>query len=397
MESTRLGERAVERMSYQGSKGSRDVRWDTEVRGFGVRIYPSGSKSYVLTYRNASNRKKLMTLGKVGELKLRAARDLAREHLSEVRHGHDPLGDKQSMRREATFNELAVQYLDHEEVRGKRSLKDDRQRLRDHIYPVIGGRRLAEITHRDLLRMQTKIATATSNGTANRCTALARRMLNVAVEWGMLEASPAAKLKQLPESKPRDIFLSADELRAIVRACDEDENLYAAALFKLAMLTGRRIGELKSLRWDQVDLDNGMLTIPETKAGEVQRVYLNEPAHKVLSFLPRVEGNPFVIVGRLPGQPLNAYRKCWDRIVKRAGLKPFPPHGLRHSFASQLVVGGTPLETVGELLGHKSPLTTRKYTHFRSHHLRQAANAFGELLEAGTTQSDELEAARTDG
>jgi integrase len=392
MTPTRLGERSIERMAYEGLNGSRDVRWDTEVSGFGVRVYPSGGKAYVLTYRNSSNRKKLMTLGKVRELKLKAARDLARELLSEVRHGNDPLDEKQAKRQEATFNELADQYLDYEQVRGKRSLKDDRQRLRDHIRPAIGGRRLTEITHRDLLKMQTKIAAATSNGTSNRCTALTRRMLNVAVEWGMLEVSPANKLKQLPESKPRDIFLSLDELQAIIRACDEDENIYAAALFKLAMFTGRRIGELKSMRWDQVDLETGVLTIPETKAGDLQRAYLNQPAIQVLASLPRVEGNPHVIVGRVPGQPLNAYRKSWDRILKRAGLEPFPPHGLRHSFASQLVVSGTPLETVGELLGHKSPLTTRKYTHFRSQHLKQAANAFGTFLSGQSPQREEQQA-----
>lgn len=399
MQPTRLNERAIDRMSYEGQNGSRDVRWDTEVPGFGVRLYPGGGRAFVLTYRNAANRKKLMTIGKAGELKLKAARDLARERLSEVRHGHDPLGERQAKRRETTFNELADQYLDYERVRGKRSLKDDRQRLRDHIRPVIGGRRLSEILHRDLMKMQTRIATATSNGTANRCTALVRRMLNVAIEWGMLEVSPAAKLKQLPESKPRDIFLTADELRAIFRACDEDDNVHAAALFKLAMLTGRRIGELKTLRWEYVDLENGVLTIPETKAGELQRVYLNEAALRVLKALPRVADNPYVIVGRVSGQPLNAYRKCWDRILERAGLEPFPPHGLRHSFASQLVVGGTPLETVGELLGHKSPLTTRKYTHFRSQHLRQAANAFEALvgMDAGSTAVGQARKERLNG
>jgi len=381
MKAGRITERSIKALTYEGKNGSRDIRWDADVPGFGVRVYPSGGKAFVLTYRNASNRKKLMTLGKTEELKLKAARDLARNCLSDVRHGVDPLGDRQALRKETSFKDLAAQYVEYEQARGKRSLKDDRQRLRDHILPVIGTKRLSEIVHRDLLNMQRKIASTRSNGTANRCTALTRRILNVAVEWEILDISPAVRLKQLPESKPRDIFLSPVELRAVIVACDADENIYAAALFKLAMYTGRRIGELKSMRWDQVDLENGVLTMPETKAGELQRVYLNGPAHQVLLSLPQLDDNPHVIVGRVTGEPLNAYRKVWDRIIARTGLEPFPPHGLRHSFASQLVVNGTPIETVGELLGHKSPLTTRKYTHFRSQHLRQAADSFAAIVD----------------
>ena len=112
-------------------------------------------------------------------------------------------------------------------------------------------------------------------------------------------------------------------------------------------LTGRRVGELLGAKWTDVDLDKGIMTLPQTKVGERQFVYLNEPAAAVLRTLPHIEGNPYILAGAAPGKPLNFYRRAWNRILKRTDIDPFPPHGLRHNYASTLVAAGVPLETVG--------------------------------------------------
>ena len=150
------------------------------------------------------------------------------------------------------------------------------------------------------------------------------------------------------------------------------------------MFTGRRTGELQAAKWSEVNLESGVMVLPQTKAGERQFVYLNELALRVLQQLPRIDGNPYLIVGEKPGQALVFYRPAWQRILSRAGMPPFPPHGLRHSFASTLVASGVPLETVGHLLGHKSSLTTRKYAHHRPEHLFAATERF--VSELGRRQ-----------
>ena len=129
------------------------------------------------------------------------------------------------------------------------------------------------------------------------------------------------------------------------------------------------------------------MTIPETKPGERQFVFLNEPAAEVLHGLPRIDGNPYIFVGGVPGKPLNSYQRAWKRILIRAELDFFPPHGLRHNYASMLVAAGVPLETVGHLLGHKNSITTRKYAHHRPDELHRAAETFAEIIDFKSEQA----------
>ncbi len=373
---------AVDRMAYARSGKAADYRWDDLLMGFGVRIYPSGRRAFVITYRNATGTKRFVTLGNYGELTVKQARSLAQDKLAEVRHGRDPQAERQQKRSEMTFAELAERYIDHVEHH-KRSWKDDQQRLRDHILPVLGKRKLSEVTLRPLQQLHAAVKDRLTPATANRCAAQVKHMFNVAVEWGLLDASPARYLKLFREPPPRDIVLTPEQCRALIDACDADENVFAAALFKLAMFTGRRTGELLNMKWSDVDLDRAIITLAETKAGERQFVYLNDLALAVLRTLPSVADNPYVIVGDVPGRPLNFYRRAWVRILKRAGLDHFPPHGLRHNYASMLIAAGEPLEVVGHLLGHKNSVTTRKYAHHRPDHLRRAAETFGNVIDFG--------------
>ena len=376
----RIKKSTVDRLTYEKSGRAADYRWDDQLKGFGVRIYPSDRCAFVITYRTEAGTKKFLTLGNFGELTVDEARRLAKDKLSDVRHGRDPQAERQDKRHEMTFDELADRYLDHYKDR-KKSWKDDNQRLRDHLRPVIGKRKLSEITLMQLQRLQTKINTKCSPATTNRCTALVKHIFNTAIKWGYLSSSPARHLTMYPEPPPRDIFLTPNNCRDLIESCNADENVFAAALFKLAMFTGRRIGELLSAKWEYVDSDRAILTLPETKAGESQRVYLIEDAVAVLRDLPRVEGNPYIIAGEAEGKPLNHYRRAWKRILGRTDLDFFPPHGLRHNFASTLVAANVPLEHVGHLLGHKNTSTTRKYAHHRPEHLRRAAETFSDVID----------------
>ena len=376
----RIIKSTVDKLTYEKFGRAADYRWDDQLKGFGVRIYPSGRCAFVVTYRTETGTKKFLTLGNYGNLTVDEARRLAKDKLHDVQHGRDPQTERQEKRHEMTFDELADRYLDHYKGR-KKSWKDDNQRLRDHLRPVLGKRKLSEISLMQLQRLQTKIKAKLSAATTNRCTALVKHIFNTAVKWGLLESSPARHLTMYREPPPRDIVLTPEVCRDLIDACNADENVYAAALFKLAMFTGRRIGELLNAKWADVDLDRAILTLPETKAGGRQFVYLNEIASAILRTMPRIEGNPYVIAGEATGKPLNFYRRAWKRILNRAGIDHFPPHGLRHNYASMLVAANVPLETVGHLLGHKNTSTTRKYAHHRPDHLRRAAETFSDVVD----------------
>ena len=376
----KLTNASIKILTYEKTKNKADLRFDDELRGFGLRVYPSGRKSFFVSYRNASGTKKRVMLGEFGVFTATQARRLAQDKLAEIRHGADPQADRQEKRSEMTFAELAERYLDYTRDR-KRSWKDDNQRLRDHVLPVLGKRKLSEITLSQLQKIHTSVKRRLTPATANRVAALIKHVFTMAGKWSLLETNPAQHLTLYREPPPRDIFLTPDECRDLIEACDQDANPFAAALFKLAMFTGRRVGELLNAKWRDVDLDRGILTLPLTKVGERQFVYLNEPAAAVLRTLPHIEGNPYILAGAAPGKPLNFYRRAWNRILKRTDIEPFPPHGLRHNYASTLVAAGVPLETVGHLLGHKNTVTTRKYAHHRPDHLHRAAETFTDVID----------------
>lgn len=378
----RLTNSTVRQMEYCKTGNAADLRFDSDLKGFCVRVYPSGKKTFFISYRNTLGTKKRHKIGAFGVVTASQARKLAHEKLADVLRGNDPQQQLQDRRGEITFEDLATRYLEFTQDR-KRSWKADNQRLRDHILPVIGKRKLSEISLAQLQRLHSRVRQKLTPATANRVAALIKHMFSMAGKWGLTEQNPAANLVMFKEPPPRDIVLSPEDCRLILKGCDDDENPFAAALFKLAMLTGRRIGEILNSRWEHVDLEKGIMTLPTTKAGERQFVYLNEQAEQVLRELPRLENNPFVIAGSVPGKALNFYRPAWLRVLKRAGLDYFPPHGLRHNYASTLVAAGVPLEIVGHLLGHKNSTTTRKYAHHRPDHLHKAAEVFSEVVDLG--------------
>jgi integrase len=377
----KLTNTTIKQMAYGKANNKADLRFDDELRGFGVRVYPSNRKAFFISYRNATGTKKRHNFGNFGEFTATNARKLAQDLLADIRRGNDPQVDRQEKREELTFEVLADRYIEDYAKDHKRSWKDDAQRLRDHLLPGIGKRKLSEITLSQLQKIHSRLKKEKSPATANRVAALVKHIFTKAGEWKLINDNPTMHLKMFTEPPPRDIALTPDQCRELIEACDADENVYAASLFKLAMFTGRRVGELLGAKWTDVNLDKGILTLPQTKAGERQFVYLNDPATAVLRTLPRIEGNQYVIVGNVPGKPLNFYRRAWNRILKRTEIEPFPPHGLRHNYASTLVAAGVPLETVGHLLGHKNSVTTRKYAHHRPDQLHRAAHTFAGVID----------------
>ena len=378
--------RTIESLQYTKQGNAAQYHFDDKLKGFGIRVYPSGRKSFVFAYRNRTNSKRFLTLGEYPSMKAHEARELAEARYYEVKQGGDPQATKQDQRDEITFQTLADRYLRHFEDRKKSWRKDD-ERLRRHILPTLGNRKLSEITIGQLQGLQTKLLKPhpdtkkkLSKATVNRCSALIKHMLHMAEKWKLIKDSPARHLALFREPPPRDIVLTTDQCKRILAACDEEENKHAAALFKLAMVTGRRVGEFIHAKWKDLDLDNARLTIQDTKANERQHVHLNSLAIEVLESLPRIQGNPHIIAGSAKGKPLYTYIKAWKRILKVAKVDYIPVHGLRHNYASMLVAAGEPLEVVGHLLGHKSSITTRKYAHHRPEQLLKTTEQFATVI-----------------
>jgi integrase len=238
------------------------------------------------------------------------------------------------------------------------------------ILPALGRKALDEVTQQDVTELRRKlVAEGLANGTVNRHLATLRAMFNLAMKWELYAGkNPAASPGMLREQH-RDKYLSPAETQALVRALDADKDETAAAVLALLIVTGARRGEALNARWEYVDFERGILTVPRSKSGRARHIPLSPVARGILlrQFAKRTlyPDNPHVFPSaRLPGQPVEGVRGAWARAKKAAGLAAdLRIHDLRHSFASALANAGTPLNEIGTVLGHTQLSTTTRYAH----------------------------------
>ncbi len=367
--------------------GDRDLfLWDTELRGFGCKVTPKGARIYVLQYWNGG-RSRRYTIGRHGEgLTADEARRAAGRLKGQVAHGDDPAAERATERAAPTLAKFAERYLaEHAAVKKKASsASEDRRNLRNHILPALGRWKVAEITRNDVARLHA--AMGAKPGAANRCLALLSKMFNLAERWGYRPdgTNPTRHVEKFPERKI-ERFLSEAELARLGAVLDgaeqAGEHRSVIAAIRLLIFTGCRRNEILTLEWEHVDFDRGCLWLADSKTG-AQMVPLGAPALDLLSGLPRIEGNPYVLPGALPGKHYVALEKAWRRLRGRAGLDDVRLHDLRHSFASTGAGTGESLVLIGALLGHRNTATTARYAHLSSDPRRAAADRIAGRIAA---------------
>jgi len=358
--------------------------WDESIPGFGVRIMPSGRKSFVVQYR-AGRRPRRMSLGPSTVLTCDQARTRAITIIAAVKNGEDPAADRAAKRNAATVSDLADRFdNEHIAVRLKASTaKEYRGNLRRFILPALGRLAVPEITRADVAKFHHDLRHIPYQ--ANRCLEVVSKMFVLAEMWGLRPdgSNPRKHIRKYPEEK-RERFLSAAELRRIGEVLREMEServeLSSAILAaRLLILTGCRLGEIMTLKWDYIDFDERALRLPDSKTGK-KILHLGAPAVEYLQDAQRIDSNPWVITGTLPGKPLSDLQPFWQRVRARAGLKDVRIHDLRHTFASTAVASGQGLPMIGKLLGHTQVQTTARYTHLAADPVRSAADAVATSL-----------------
>ncbi len=357
-----------------------DVRWDSELSGFGIRLYSGGKKSFVLSYR-VMGQKKLMVIGSYGSLTLDEAKNIAKVKLVEIIQGKDPGLDKQKKSKTLSMTEFANLYMENYAKKHKKSWSEDQRRLEKNILPTLSKRKIQSITRNDILSIH-NIMGARAPYEANRTIRLLSKMFEIAKEWNYLDHSnsnPAKGIKLFKEEK-RDRWLTHNELPQLIEAVDQEQNLYARIAIWLYLLTGVRKSELLTAKWTDIDFERKELRLNDTKAGRVHYVPLSEAAIDLLSRVPRLEENPYIIPGSIKGKHMVNISKPWLRIRKAARLEDVRLHDLRRTVGSWLAQSGNSLHLIGKVLNHSNQSTTAVYARFAQDDVRNALEGHGKML-----------------
>ena len=265
-------------------------------------------------------------------------------------------------------------YLPHVKLR-KRSWSVDERIARQHLSPTFGARELADIQRHEVEDWLHGLSSGgLAPATCNRILAVFKTICSLAAMRGLLPAgqSPCAGVSSFKIHTQRERYLTQDEAQRLMRALEKSDRSEAFAI-RLLLLTGARKSEILKARWENIRLDQRLLTVPLSKSGRPRHIPLSDAALEVLRAMPRSSGNPWLFPGHAPGKPLSDLYLFWNKLRRELGLTDVRIHDLRHTFASFLVNAGHSLYEAQKMLGHGDPRTTMRYAHLGQASLLAAA------------------------
>ena len=332
-----------------------ELYFDSRVNGFGIRVYPSGKKSFFIEFGQKGRRRR-MAIGAFGVITADQARKKAEMLLAEVLGGKDPLQLRQEDRKAPTFKKWSEEYLEEVRLRKKSAREDERYlKLAQERW---GSKLLRDVTTSDVDKMFQHLAKEKSKTTANRWLASVRACLQAAWRVDKIEGNPAMKIRSFPNNPPRQQILNDDEFKRLLEAIDNLEDIFAKAGFHLLVTTGARLSEVLHARWEDVDLKDGLWRIPSTKSGRPQVIPLPKTTVAMIKKLPKA--SEFIVAGNDEEKPRWDLKRPWKKVQEEAKIQHVTIHDIRRTFGLH-VAKRAGLHVASKLLRHSDIRVTEQH------------------------------------
>lgn len=360
---------------------------DTVVPGMfiEVREVSQGQGTYYFRYKDADGRTQTKKLGRSIDITLSAAREHARELRAQVALGKNPRASEKADQAVMTLNDYWSDVYYPVSKSMKRSHLREEQLFRLRIQPELGHLRLNQITRQQL---QTFHLSLREEGLAFASCDLHLKLLKVmfskAVEAGLIEKSPAAKLPLFNFDNKVERYLDENELQRLLAVLQTDSCQMVAKICLLLLSTGARLNEIMSAKWHQLDRKSSTLRIAaeDSKSRRVRHIQLNSVSKDIINNLDTEGKFEYLFINYKTGERFRSIHKVWEKFKKKADLHNFRLHDLRHTHASMLANAGVSIYIIQNVLSHSDPSTTQKYAHLSKKTLQDASNEVSLIINS---------------
>ena len=368
-------------------EGKRRVEYcDTQTPGLYLEVRDTSQTqgTLYLRYKNAAGKTAHQKLGTTQEITLKQARDRAKQLKAKIALGNDPQADTRKRKTVPTWDDFFKDsYLPHAKQK-KRTWKNDADMQKCRLSARFGETQIDRIGRQQVEQFHSELRQdGMAPATADHYLKLLRHALNLAVDWGLIDSNPAAKVRQFNEDNQIERYLSDAELKRLMAVLKDYDNRPMACIVLWLLATGARAGEARAATWEDIHYEQRVWVIRSqtSKSKKRRSVPLNDIALSVLDEL-KAGGNtvgPLFVGKRGPYRHLT---KNWERVCEAADLKGLRLHDLRHSYASMLVNAGVSLFLVQQTLGHSDPKVTMRYSHLTKETLQKAADSAAERIKS---------------
>lgn len=348
----KLTKKLIDSLKYDAEGGRSDIRWDSDIVGFGLRLYPSGKKSFIISYRH-KGKKRLMALGAYGNLTIEKAREIAKKRFGEIANGQDPLEIKRSDKKKNKWTvKIAFEsYLERYAKKQNKRWKQIERAFKADVLPNFENLPIDEVNSDTIHKIIDTIIDRDSPIMANRTLAYIKKFLNWCVERNLIKTSPAMNISMPSAPVSRDRVLSDSEIKKIWKACEKDGFPFGN-LTQFLFLTAQRRGEVAAMKWSEVNLKKQLWIIPKEKAknNRSNEVPLSDLAANLLKSLPKMGVFIFTSSGK---NPFDNFSRGKASLNKKLTVEHWTLHDIRRTVASGMAAE-TPPHVVEKILNHSS-------------------------------------------